>query len=51
MMQRTLIPRLLTPRPLTFRQKNAGKRPLSRTCVAQLQRFLILQENNHARLL
>ena len=37
--------------PLTFRQKTASHRRLSRTCVAQAQHFVTVQENNHARLL
>jgi len=41
----------LTPSALTIGQKTASHRRLSRTCVAQAQRFLTLQENNHARLL
>jgi len=37
--------------PLTFRQKTASHRRLSRIRVASAQRFLTFQENNHARLL
>ena len=36
---------------LTPEQKTASHRRLSRTCVAQAQHFLTIQENNHARLL
>jgi hypothetical protein len=36
---------------LTPGQKTASERRLSRTCVAQPQRILTFQENNHARLL
>jgi hypothetical protein len=36
---------------LTFAQKTAGKRPLSRTSVASERSFLTTQENIHARLL
>ena len=36
---------------LTLKQKNASEPRLSRTCVAQAQHFLTVQENNHARLL
>lgn len=39
------------PAPLTFAQKTAGKRPLSRTSVASIRNFLTTQENIHARLL
>ncbi len=37
--------------PLTSAQKTASEPRLSRTCVAQTQQVLTLQENNHARLL
>ena len=36
---------------LTETQKTASHPRLSRTCVAQTQQFLTVQENNHARLL
>ena len=39
------------PLALTIEQKTASHPRLRRTCVAQMQHNLSVQENNHARLL
>ncbi len=44
-------PAASTPPALTSAQKTASHPRLRRTCVAQMQHNLTVQENNHARLL